>query len=103
MPEIPATARKPRDRQKPAAQLEAENAVHHLDWRGLDLTFPSDSDSWPLEVLEHIEAGEIIGGIRSVLGDEQWAQVRALKPTIGEAKELFNEFAKLAGFDTPGN
>jgi hypothetical protein len=59
--------------------------------------------TWPLAVSELLMDGDLAGGLRALLGDDQWQRFRALSPTMGDVQRLFEAIAPWAGVENLGN
>jgi len=104
---IPATAKRPTDRPKSAAQLEAERAdLVDVTWEGIEFQVNGDPDSWDFwTVTKPLSEGNIPAGLIGLLGEEQALKLRIAKPQLTniEARQLFNEMNKAIGFHNAGN
>ena len=104
MTTIPKGATVPADHNKPAAQIEAEGIeTTDVEWNGLTLTVPSDSDDWPVESVLAFEEGKVVSGLRAGLGAVQWAAVMKTKPLKRDLSSLFDSLAETLGFERAGN
>ena len=73
MSTIPATAKKPSDRQakkNEAAPDEAQDI--DFEWGGHTYTVPAEAFD-DTEVVELYEDGKVISAVRQILGGEQWS------------------------------
>lgn len=100
-PRIPKNAKRPQDHKPPkksAAQLEAEGVeTVDVEWRGLTLTLPADSEDWSAESVLLFERGQNANGLMEILGPTQWAQVMKTKPTKRDLGKLFEEMGEVFG------
>ena len=62
------------------------------------------SVDWPAEAFEAFEDSKLITAVREILGEEQWAAVKALRPkaTLGEIGALASSITTAAGLGAPG-
>jgi len=103
MSEIPAGARKPTDRKKPAAQIEAEGIeMSDMAWNGLILKFPAAADDWPVDSILAFEDGKVASALRGALGDTQWAAVMKTKPVKRDLVAMYESLAEILGFESAG-
>ena len=103
MPNVPAGAKAPADRKKPAAQLDAEGVeTAEVVWRDHTFTVVADPDDWPVEASLAFEEGKATVGVRAMLGDKQWAELMRMKPRNRDLADLFNEIAKSLGLEGAG-
>jgi hypothetical protein len=104
---IPATAKRPTDRPKSAAQLEAEGAdLVDITWEGITFQVNGDPDSWDFwTVTQPLAQGNIPAGLIGLLGPDQALKLRVAKPALTnlEARALFDELNKALGLHNTGN
>lgn len=94
------TARKPAPK-KPTVQ----DKVKAISFRGERLRLPElESGSLDIDVIEAFEDGKVVTAVRSLLGVEQWAKVKAMtpKPTMGDLEDIADKIAKVYGMGSTG-
>lgn len=100
-PHVPKNAKRPQDHKPPkksAAQREAEGVeTTDIEWQGLTLTLPTDSDDWSVESVLLFEKGQNANGLMEILGPVQWAKVMKTKPTKRDLGKLFEEMGEVFG------
>ena len=87
----------------PKAPTSDDTAPGTITFRDLALRV-APSVEWPAEAFEAFEDGKLISAVREILGDEQWAAVKALrpKPTLGEIGGLATSITSAVGLGAPG-
>ncbi len=97
---------KPRPDDKPfdfnldALQAEAELRPFVVQWAGRRWTFAHmhEADSWDsLEAAEQGDARAMVAAFRLALGEEQWAEFRAMPIPQYKLKGLFKAYAEHCG------
>lgn len=73
---IPADAKRPQDRLPAQAEAAGDAGTTSFVFRGAEYTVANDCLD-DLDVMESFEDGRYISGIRTVLGDEQYAAFKA--------------------------
>ena len=102
MSSIPEGVKQPQDRKSPA-QREAEGVEGvESTFDGLDLSLPADPLAWPTDVTEAFEDGKAIRAIKGILGEKRYNKIGIGKWPLRKTNALFEEFARLAGFDDMG-
>lgn len=81
-----------------AQQAEAEATDTTVPFRGVDYVIPPALDL-PIEIMEANGELEVLA---VVLGDKQYKEFRATKPTLRDLRELSELVATAAGFDSLG-
>jgi len=85
------------------AQVDGTPGVTvEVEWRGQTLALPSTIDDCDIEVLEAFEAGKAVGFVRALLGETQWARLRATGLKVRDLNELGDAIAKALGFAGTG-
>jgi hypothetical protein len=103
MAEIPATARRPRDRQKPAAQVEAEAVgTIEVQYDDITLTFPADMDEIDGDVLDALDDQKLSHVLRALLVNGEWERFKATRPKAKDYPRLFNLYAVQIGLNSAG-
>lgn len=77
-------------------------ATIEVEWRGQTLVLPSTIEDCDIEVLEAFENGKAVGFCRALLGDAQWARLRATGLKVRDLNELGDAIAKALGFTGAG-
>lgn len=57
-------------------ELEATGATAIVTFKGIEYTIPATRDGVDLEMLEMLEANQVTGALRAILGAEQYAIFR---------------------------
>lgn len=71
-----------------------------VSFRGETYRLPSMDEGLDLDVAEAFENGKMITAIRGLLGEQQWAQLRAAgMRTINDLAPLTEQIARIYGFD----
>lgn len=103
MPAVPKGAKTPTDRQKPAAQREAEGPeVAYIEWRDHKFEVPADPDDWPGDTILAFEEGKATVGLRALLGTKGWAEFWKTRPTKRDIDSLFEAAAEALGLESAG-
>lgn len=85
------------------AEIEATGVeTLNLDFKGETYVLPAARRDAPLELAEALEADEMTGALRALLGPDQWARFKATKPTIGDRNDLFNAWVETIGLGSTG-
>lgn len=59
---------------------------------------------WPVEAVDRLRDGDFIGGLRELMGSaEDVRRFLAVKPTMGDLAELFDELFRIGGLGGLGN
>lgn len=106
---VPDKAKKPQDHKPPAQrEVEGENVI--VTWQGQEVELPATVDDWDADALEAWESGKALTGLRMLLGSRRYDELReefrknnGRKSKVGDFTPLFEEIAKLYGFETAGN
>lgn len=89
--------------RKTPAELEAEpGSTAEFTWEGDTFALPGSLDDCDMATVAAMRAGDPIGFVSGVLGDEQWR--RFLAVTRGKphrAREVQSAVLKALGFDRP--
>lgn len=106
---IPATARRPRDHQKPqksqksAVQIEAEQfETVQVEYAGNTYTFPASLDEASGDVLDAIDEEKISRALKGLLEGGEWERFKKTKPRVRDYAGLFSVFAEAIGLETVG-
>lgn len=83
-----------------AAITEAAADPFTFTWAGGSYETPNVK-SWSVDVVAAAATGNIVGAMEELLGQEQWAEFRKGKPTLGTIEALFAAISKDSGL-TPG-
>lgn len=107
-PTIPATAKKPQDRQ--SAKKDAAPGDTIVEWSGQEYTIPAEAfrDTDVLEHLVEAESGRgqfFILAAKAVLGPEQWLRYKATarsasesgRVSIDDTRDFFRHIMKEVG------
>lgn len=81
----------PKDESKPTT----------VEWRGLTLSLPPINEM-DLDVIEAFEDGKAVSAVRAAYGPDQWAQIKAKQPKVGDLEELAGMVAEALGFTSLG-
>lgn len=108
---VPNNAKQPQDhKKKTPAQAEAEGAGVTVEWEGESFELPATVDDWDLDALEAFEVGQVVTGIRHLIGNDRYDEVRrnltkrlGRKLKVGDLKPLGDEIARIYGFGQAGN
>lgn len=79
---------------------EAQGELVTVDFRDAVFTLPANALDTSVDLLE---AETELGIVKAILGDEQYATWRAMKPTLRELQEFSNRIAEVGGFGELGN
>jgi hypothetical protein len=81
-----------------ALEREAEAGGWQFEFDGERYTLPPDFDA---RAIAHLLAGNLYDGLRTMLGDEQWARLDASPKVFGqnELRRLVNAYAEGIGAD----
>ena len=102
MSSIPEGVKQPQDRQSPA-QREAEGVeTVEFTFDGHDFSLPADPLDWPSSAVEAFEDGKTIRAVKSILGERRYEKLGIGSWPLRKTTALFEEFARLAGFDDAG-
>lgn len=73
-------------------------------FRDLTLTFPSDRDTWSVDLIEALDDRKSTTWLRLLFGQEQWKAFKALEPTptVADIKALDVSISEYFGLKTPG-
>lgn len=71
------------------AKADALGSEVVFEFDGKEYIVPAASD-WPVSALEAFEDGKIIGTVRAILGDEQWAEFKAASPKVSQLNDMFS-------------
>ena len=87
----------------PKAPTSDDTAATPVTFRALRLSVPPSME-WPAEAFEAFEDGKLITAVREILGDDQWALVKAERPkaTLAEVAALASSITTAVGLGTPG-
>lgn len=96
-----ATARTPQDRKSPA-QAEVEGGTESITFRDKTFAAPANLDDVDGEFLKYAADGDGYRMVEAVLDAKQFAQLRAMKPTVGDYKAIGRQVSSLYGFDSAG-
>lgn len=59
------------------AEAKNESTTQKITFDGHDYTIEANAMEWPIEVRENLEEGKEIGAARALLGEAQWALIKA--------------------------
>ncbi len=77
---------------------EDENLT--AEFRGKKFILPKDVNDWSLDVMEAFEDGKMVTVIRGLLGDKQWAEIKAMDLKTSDFAELTESVLKAMGVDS---
>jgi hypothetical protein len=81
-----------------AAEAEAGPPVPFaFTWKGERYEIPGVNE-WPLDVLDMITAGDLGPGMAALLGEENYARLKASGLTLGAMNRIFDQVSTVAGF-----
>lgn len=84
------------------ASHEVTGEPIQLRWRTFDLTLPASLDDCDVAVLEAFEDGKAIRAARAILGDEQWATIKAGSLKVRDFGELADAIGDAMGMGRAG-
>lgn len=100
---IPASAKKPQDHKKSAAQIEAEKIeTIEVTWRGHTFTVATDVEEWSVDLTEALEAGKAAAMLAGLLGPKQYQEFKSTRPKNRDLTDLSEVLAKALGFTSVG-
>lgn len=90
-------------------QAEATDTDLTVDWDGVTITLPGNTDNWDPDAVEAFESGKVVTAIRGLLGTDQYDRARreftkkhGTRPTMGDLAQLMDLVAKTYGFADAG-
>lgn len=90
-------ARTPQDRlAKSAVAAEATGQDLSVEFGGETYAVPSTMD-WSLDALEAYESGKATAFLQHLLGEEQYAVLKATKPKVRDVNAFVSEIQRVAG------
>ncbi|AMS03654.1 tail assembly chaperone [Gordonia phage Mulch] len=86
------------------AEIEATGStMMAVTYNDAEYRVPASADDWPIEALEHAEAGQPTGILRHVLGESQYQLFKSRNPRVRDLRVFSDKIARLSGFaDKPG-
>ncbi|WP_431870801.1 hypothetical protein [Nocardiopsis eucommiae] len=76
-----------------------------ISFRGERFRLPElEGGSLDIDVIEAFEDGKVVTAVRSLLGMQQWATVKAMtpKPTMADLEDIADKIAKVYGMGSAG-
>jgi hypothetical protein len=91
------------------AQAEATRDESTITFEGVELTFITDPNKWPLDAIEAFENGKSIALMRAMFGSRTYEKVKGnferrtgRSMTLEDLVEVLERIAKEAGFNDAG-
>ena len=103
MPKVPPGAKRPDDRKKSAAEIEAQGGEKiTVHWRDHEFEVAADADDWDARTTLAFEQGRAVTGVQGVLGPKQFGELMKTNPKNKDVGDLFATIAKAIGLETAG-
>ncbi|AXH47240.1 tail assembly chaperone [Gordonia phage DelRio] len=84
---------------KDPAEVEAAGIdTVTVSYNGDEYKVPASADDWPIEALEHAEAGQPTGILRHVLGEAQYTLFKARNRRVRDLRLMSDKIARGSGF-----
>lgn len=83
---------------KNAAKAEATSERISFEWNGEEFTVIPTSE-WPFEALEAYEDGKVTQFLRAILGPEEYAHFKSLRPRTADLESFVDTIQAALGIE----